>query len=42
MDPSGSRLNKDIICNTEGKKLTEFCERNVFKILNEKYGAQYN
>jgi hypothetical protein len=28
-------LNKDIICNTEGNKLTEFCERNVFEILNK-------
>jgi hypothetical protein len=27
-NPYGSRLSKDIVCNTEGKKLIEFHERN--------------
>jgi hypothetical protein len=26
------------VCNAEGRKLIEFCERNVFEILNGKYG----
>jgi hypothetical protein len=31
-------LNKDIICNSEGKKPIKFCERNIFVILEGKYG----
>jgi hypothetical protein len=34
-----SRLSKDVTCNTEGKILIEFCERNTFENLNGKYGA---
>jgi hypothetical protein len=34
-----SRLSKDIVHNTEEKKLTGFCERKVFEILNGKYEA---
>jgi hypothetical protein len=26
------------VCNEEGRKLVEFCETNVFEILNGKYG----
>jgi hypothetical protein len=32
-NPFGSRLNRDIVYSTEGKKLTEFYERNIFEIL---------
>jgi exonuclease III len=35
----GSRVNKDSICNIEGRQLIEFCERNTFDILNGKYGV---
>jgi hypothetical protein len=35
----GNRLSKDIVCNTKGRKLIGFCERNIFKNLNGKYGA---
>jgi exonuclease III len=38
----GSRLSKDVTCNTKGKKLIEFFERNTFEILNGKYGADTN
>jgi hypothetical protein len=31
-NPFGSRLSKDIVCNTEGKKLIEFCERIFLKL----------
>jgi hypothetical protein len=34
----GNRLSKDLVCNAKGRKLIEFCERIVFKILNGKYG----
>jgi hypothetical protein len=30
------------VYSTEGKKLTEFCERNVFEILNGDYGSDGN
>jgi hypothetical protein len=33
-----NRVSEDLVCNAEGRKLTEFCERNVFEILNGKYG----
>jgi hypothetical protein len=35
----GSRSSKDKIRNSEGKKLTKFCERNIFDILNRKYDS---
>jgi hypothetical protein len=38
-NPYGCRLIKGYVCNTEGKKLAKFCERNIFEILNRKYGA---
>jgi hypothetical protein len=38
IDPSGSRLNKDIICNNDGKKLIEFCEENIFINFKRKLG----
>jgi hypothetical protein len=38
-NPYGRRTSKDNICNGEGRKLIEFCERNTFDILNWKYGA---
>jgi hypothetical protein len=41
-NPYGSRLSKDIVYNTERKKLTEFCKTNVFEILNRKYGSDGN
>jgi hypothetical protein len=31
--------SKDIACSTEGKKFIEFCEGNIFEILDGKYGA---
>jgi hypothetical protein len=34
-----SRVSRDSMCNTEGRQLIEFCERNTFDILNGKYGA---
>jgi hypothetical protein len=34
----GNRLSKDIVCNTEGNKLIEFLKRNIFEIVNRKYG----
>jgi hypothetical protein len=34
----GKRGSKDFMCNTEGRKLTEFCERNRLEMLNGKYG----
>jgi hypothetical protein len=34
----GSLPSEDNLCNSEGYKLTEFCERNTFDILNGKYG----
>jgi hypothetical protein len=35
----GSRSNEYKICISERKKLTEFCERNTFDMLNGKYGS---
>jgi hypothetical protein len=29
----------NIVCNAEGKKLSEFCERNILEILSGEYGA---
>jgi hypothetical protein len=34
-----SQSSKDKVCNSEGKKLIEFCERNAFGVLNGKYGS---
>jgi hypothetical protein len=34
----GNRVSKDLVCNAEGRKFIEFCERNMFAILNGKYG----
>jgi hypothetical protein len=34
----GKRVSKDFTCNTEGRKLIEFCERNRLEMLNGKYG----
>jgi hypothetical protein len=34
----GNTVSKDLVCNAEGRKLIELCERNVFEILNGKYG----
>jgi exonuclease III len=35
----GSRKSKDTVCNTEGRKLIDFCEKNGLEILNGKYGS---
>jgi hypothetical protein len=32
-----SRKSKDTVCNAEGRKLIDFCEKNGFEILNGKY-----
>lgn len=34
----GSRVSKDIVCNVEGRTLTEFCERNILEMLSGNYG----
>jgi hypothetical protein len=34
----GKRVSKDFMCNTEGRNLIEFCERNRLEMLNGKYG----
>jgi hypothetical protein len=34
----GYRVSKDFTCNAEGRKLIEFCERNMLEMLNGKYG----
>jgi hypothetical protein len=39
-DLYNSRFSKDKCCSLEGKKkLTDFCERQAFHILNGKYGS---
>jgi hypothetical protein len=38
----GKRASKDNICNGEGSQLIEFCESNIFDILNGKHEADIN
>jgi hypothetical protein len=33
----GKRVSKDVTCNTEGRKVIEFCQRNILEMLNGKY-----
>jgi hypothetical protein len=35
---AGKRVSKDQVCNSEGKKLVEFCGENGLEMLNGKYG----
>jgi hypothetical protein len=37
-DQSGNKVSKYFKCNAEGRKVIEFCERNMLEILNGKYG----